>query len=112
MAYEVSVRERDLDYEYCNVLNVTHDGNVIHEHYDHGEPEDNTFYRDWSWVAGALEEAYQLGHIDGVQESQSLYDEGYDAGVNAGLDEARVAKEDAYVEGYDEGAADYEFGEE
>lgn len=32
---------------------------------DGGEPEDQTFYRDWSWVPQALEDAYRRGHQDG-----------------------------------------------
>lgn len=28
---------------------------------DGGEPEDNTLRRDWSWIAPALQAAYELG---------------------------------------------------
>ena len=33
-------------------------------HVDGGEPEDQTFGRDWAWVQGALEEAYEAGRRD------------------------------------------------
>lgn len=33
---------------------------------DGGEPEDNTLRRDWSWVAPALQAAYELGRSHGL----------------------------------------------
>ena len=33
---------------------------------DGGEPEDQSFGRDWNWVPGALEQMYQLGKVDGA----------------------------------------------
>jgi hypothetical protein len=33
---------------------------------DGGEPEDQTFSRDWGWVTGALQDAYQLGRKHGA----------------------------------------------
>ena len=36
---------------------------------DGGEPEDNTFARDWDWVAGALHRAYSLGVTHGKVQS-------------------------------------------
>ena len=32
---------------------------------DGGEPEDNSFYRDWAWVVGELNAAYERGLKDG-----------------------------------------------
>lgn len=32
---------------------------------DYGEPEDQSFMRNFGWVAGALQEAYRLGVQDG-----------------------------------------------
>lgn len=32
---------------------------------DGGEPEDQTFGRDWCWVPGALQAAYDRGRNDG-----------------------------------------------
>lgn len=32
---------------------------------DGGEPEDQTFRRDWSWVAGELNEAWEKGRWEG-----------------------------------------------
>lgn len=34
---------------------------------DGGEPEDNTLFRDWAWIADALNEAYCAGLSDGNQ---------------------------------------------
>jgi hypothetical protein len=38
-------------------------GEDVEEHWDGGETEDNTFDRDWSWVEGAIQRAYNLGMI-------------------------------------------------
>lgn len=34
---------------------------------DGGEPEDNSLIRDWSWVAGELNQSYHKGYTDGVR---------------------------------------------
>ena len=34
------------------------------EHWDGGEPEDNSFVRDWDWVEDELMKAYQQGLKD------------------------------------------------
>ena len=38
--------------------------------FDGGEPEDNSFIRDWSWVPGALEQAYEEGFSRGFERGQ------------------------------------------
>lgn len=35
---------------------------------DGGEPEDNSFRRDWGWVPGELQKAYELGLAHGRAE--------------------------------------------
>lgn len=35
---------------------------------DGGEPEDQTFSRDWAWVPRALNEAFQLGLVKGSND--------------------------------------------
>jgi hypothetical protein len=35
---------------------------------DGGEPEDQTLYRDWSWIATALNKAFQNGYEKGLHE--------------------------------------------
>lgn len=47
-------------------LEVRRSGKVVRDHSDGGEPEDNLFCRDWSWVEGALREAYAFGLADGA----------------------------------------------
>lgn len=39
---------------------------------DGGEPEDQTLYRAWAWVATALNEAYRRGHADARAEYEWL----------------------------------------
>lgn len=33
--------------------------------YDYGEPEDQSLYKDWSWIIPALNEAYKAGMKEG-----------------------------------------------
>lgn len=64
---------------------------------DGGEPEDQTFSRDWSWVETELNRALDNG-LQQAGETVSIESEwwnGYDAG-----------KEDGVVQGYDEGYMD------
>ena len=44
--------------EEYNVLIDTLTGE---RYYDRGEPEDNSFHRDWSWVPTLLNELYEKG---------------------------------------------------
>jgi len=54
------------DADFTNALVKTHRGAIVEVlAFDGGEPEDNTFTRDWSWVAGALNRAYELGYYHG-----------------------------------------------
>jgi len=50
--------------EYANYLKLTHGGKLLGIYSDAMEPEDCIFYRDLSWVKGAIEEAYELGKQD------------------------------------------------
>lgn len=69
--------EEDLDYlgmdgwdseDYSTYLRITHNDKIISLHCDGGEPEDNSFGRDWSWVSGAIKKAYELGVEDGYKK--------------------------------------------
>jgi hypothetical protein len=55
--YEVRLVE---DGDICR-LEIVVDDAVIERHWDHGEPEDNMFCRDWAWVPTALEDAFKRG---------------------------------------------------
>ena len=59
---ELVLEEGKWDERY--VMKIIHNGEVIDEYYDGGEPEDNSFVRDWNWVPGVIEEAYRLGFED------------------------------------------------
>lgn len=63
--YEVVMVEDDDGYRCRTTLEVRRSGKVVRSHLDGGEPEDNSFGRDWSWVVGALREAYAFGLADG-----------------------------------------------
>ena len=71
MSYRVHVTELDeegVEYDdYRQALVITHDGEEILRELDGGEPEDQTFNRNWSWVKGALLQAYTRGREDGRQ---------------------------------------------
>lgn len=44
-----------------SILIVENEGKVIFSRSDGGEPEDQSFGRNWAWVAGMIERAYNLG---------------------------------------------------
>ena len=50
-----------LSDEYQTVLAIYVNGKFDNYYIDRGEPEDNSFGRDWMWVKDELEKAYKLG---------------------------------------------------
>jgi hypothetical protein len=42
------------------------------EQWDGGEPEDNSFIRDWAWVRAELLSAYETGKRDGRLEPRTI----------------------------------------
>jgi len=66
MSYHVEVKraedERGVD-EYRNMIVITDDSGK-RDYWDYGEPEDNSFNRDWKWVARELQVAYEQGIKD------------------------------------------------
>lgn len=63
--FEVTLEDMENDDRYRSTLRVVHGGRLILEETDRGEPEDNSFTRDWSWVPDAIKRAYALGVADG-----------------------------------------------
>jgi len=53
------------DFNWRAYILVTHNDEVILFRHDSMEPEDATFNRDLSWIAGAIQNAYELGLKDG-----------------------------------------------
>lgn len=56
------------EWDVMNYLAIYVDGELTEIYSDNGEPEDNTFGRDWNWVSGELMAAYERGLIDGREE--------------------------------------------
>ena len=54
--------------KYLNLLIIKFNDEIIYSQVDGGEPEDQSFLRDWSWVKSALEEAFRLGKLEGLTE--------------------------------------------
>lgn len=52
---------REVKSNYRSIIFILIDGKIDQWHFDMGEPEDNTFSRDWSWIQPALLKAYELG---------------------------------------------------
>jgi len=71
---EVSIEYDDADYRPGYTLTVKHDGEIILEERDNGEPEDNLFVRDYAWIKPALEKVYRLGYQDGREYGQDSGD--------------------------------------
>ena len=61
-------KEEDNGDEVRSKLVITHKSKELHTYYDGGEPEDNYFFRDWSWVADELQRAYELGKQDAKED--------------------------------------------
>ena len=59
------------DYAGCNILCIYRDGFLMNHYTDHGEIEDNSFLRDYDWIAREIEKAYKIGFADGKREVQS-----------------------------------------
>ena len=64
MSYKVEV-ESDDGNGYRSMMVITDDSGK-REHWDGGEPEDNSFGRDWDWVEVELMKAYQQGLKDAM----------------------------------------------
>jgi hypothetical protein len=60
MSYEVKIVHELKD----NELLIMHNGKLINSYCDYGEPEDNSFLRDYDWIKSELEKAYLLGKQD------------------------------------------------
>lgn len=60
--YSVKFVNDDICHSWMLVIT---DENGEREYWDDGEPEDATFARDFNWIAGELEKAYQTGVADG-----------------------------------------------
>jgi len=60
----------DLDDGCRSALQIVRNGKALKTHYDGREPEDCFFYRDFSWIFEALEQAYQFGLEDGRKEKE------------------------------------------
>lgn len=63
--FEVKI-EDDIDSEQRNKIIIT-DNEGTRTYSDYGEPEDNSFYRDYKWIKPELQNAYDQGFRDGVK---------------------------------------------
>lgn len=61
---QFSVGNNGSGKEYANYIKVVYNNNVVLLESDAIEPEDKTFSRDLSWIAEALQQAYDLGKTD------------------------------------------------
>ena len=67
--YNVRVEPVQSHGDYRNRLIIT-DAKGERDYWDYGEPEDNSFNRDWSWVADELRNAYTQGVADAREQQQ------------------------------------------
>ncbi len=65
--FEVTLTHEDPD-EIDLTLKVFRGGRCVMQESDRGEPEDQSFYRDWSWVPDAIREAHAYGVEDGHED--------------------------------------------
>ena len=65
---KVEIVDIENNYEDKHELKIYHNNILIESYYDYGEPEDNSFIRDYSWIAKEIERAYKLGKEDAKNE--------------------------------------------
>lgn len=68
MSYEIKFEPSEDPWDFSTTLRIIIDGEVVATHWDGGEPEDQSFGRDWSWVGTELKRAYEQGLKDGANE--------------------------------------------
>lgn len=54
--------------DYRTMMIISGEGILPSSYTDGGEPEDNSFSRDWSWIKTELERAYELGRSHAYAE--------------------------------------------
>lgn len=69
--YAVRFESDDDGWNYRQHLVIERHGEEVARHCDGGEPEDQSFGRDWSWVEGALRQAYAFGVEDGSRRERA-----------------------------------------
>lgn len=75
MTYNVKVEPVPYSHEYRSRLVIT-DSAGEREYWDGGEPEDNSFGRDWSWIANELRSAYEQGKRASLGTKTDNYNDG------------------------------------
>jgi len=68
--FEVTLEHDDPD-EIDLTMRILRNGVVEWQECDRGEPEDQSFYRDWSWVPDACRASYAYGLEDGKAHETS-----------------------------------------
>jgi hypothetical protein len=61
--------DKEFPFLYRVKLIITDDEGA-REYFDRGEPENNSFYRDYSWVQTELNNAYEQGKKDGRESNR------------------------------------------
>jgi len=81
VAWRVEIGEDEANeswsHDWRYVIRIT-DANGTREYFDHGEPEDNTFYRDYDWIVPELQRAYAAGAADREQALKQAEAECYE----------------------------------
>jgi hypothetical protein len=65
--FKTEMCDSDGPWDYYSILRITWPDGKQEEHYDGGEPEDNSFGRDWHWVPSTIQEAFEAGVKVGVE---------------------------------------------
>lgn len=68
MEDKYTLKEVEDDWSsYAEVIRINADGSEEEVGWIGGEPEDNTYYRTYSWIVPALNDAYKLGLKEGAR---------------------------------------------
>lgn len=57
----------DNERGFGHVFQVYHFDRLIAEETDYGEPEDNSFTRDYAWIVKLVKTIYDAGYTDGLK---------------------------------------------
>lgn len=68
--YQLSAEDLAEHGDGHNLLKVFHNEKLIMTATDGGESEDQSFFRDWSWIKDALLQMYEIGKAEGEEKQK------------------------------------------
>jgi hypothetical protein len=86
---ELAEDEGNTRYDWRYTIQIT-DGSETREYFDKGEPEDNSFYRDYDWIVPELQKAHDAGYRAGETAAGTRWHETLERGLEQARRECRA----------------------